>query len=79
MKKHWLYREENRSKLWKASAMILALTLGAELFIHVHAYFPIADFFGFQAIYGFLSCVGMVVFAKVLGLVIKRRDDYYDM
>lgn len=79
MKKHWLYREENRSKLWKGSALILILTVIAEFFIHLHVYFPLADFPGFQAIYGFLACVGMVVFARLLGFFIKRKDDYYDL
>ena len=79
MKKHWLYREENRSKLWKVSALILVLTIIAEFFIHLHVYFTVADFPGFQAIYGFLACVGMVIFARLLGYLIKRRDDYYDL
>jgi len=79
MKKHWLYREENRNKLWMGSALVLVLTVIAEFFIHLHGYFPLADFFGFQAIYGFLACVGMVIFARLLGFFIKRKDDYYDL
>ena len=79
MKKHWLYREENRGKLWKGSIVILSITLFAELFIHLHAYFEAVGFFGFHALFGFISCVGMVIFAKLLGYLVKRRDDYYDM
>ncbi len=77
--KHWLYREENLPKLWKAGFVVLALIVIGEVFIHLHAYFPIAEFFGFNAVYGFLSCVIMVVFAKGLGKFIKRKDDYYDV
>ena len=79
MKKHWLYREENRGKLWWGSAVILAITVIAEVFIHLHGHFSIADFFGFHAVYGFLTCVGMVLFARLLGVLVKRRDDYYDL
>ena len=35
--------------------------------------------FGFYAIFGFLSCVGLIIFAKFLGFLIKRKDDYYDV
>ncbi|MCG8325010.1 MAG: hypothetical protein MI673_05795 [Thiotrichales bacterium] len=79
MNKHWLYREENRGKLWKGSIAILVLTVVLEFVIHLHAYFPVTDFFGFNALYGFLACVGMVIFARLLGVFIKRRDDYYDL
>ncbi len=79
MKKHWLYREENRGKIWKISGVILLLTVVLEILVHLHAYFPITDFFGFNALYGFLACVAMVLFAKGLGYFIKRRDDYYDV
>ena len=30
------------------------------------------------ALFGFLACVGMVLFAKLLGVFLKRRDDYYE-
>ena len=40
--------------------------------------FGIEDSFGFFAWYGFVSCVGMIVFAKLLGLFLKRPEDYYE-
>ncbi len=33
--------------------------------------------FAFGAIYGFLSCLAMVLFAKVLGWWLKRPENYY--
>ena len=41
---------------------------------------PRKNFFyrGFNAVYGFLSCVAMVLFARVLGWLVKRPDDYYE-
>lgn len=76
--KHWLYRGETRRKLWLAGIVILVLTVIAELFIKLHPYFAIAGIFAFHAVFGFISCVVMVLFARFLGVLIKRREDYYD-
>lgn len=75
---HWLYRPENRPKLWWGFGVILAITILAQIFIHVHESFSVDGWFGFNAIYGFLACAGMVLFAKLLGYWLKRPEDYYD-
>jgi len=75
---HWLYRPKNRSKLWWGFAFILAITILAQIYIHVHAYFTVDGWFGFHAIFGFVACAGMVLFAKLLGFLLKRAEDYYD-
>jgi len=75
---HWLYRPENLPKLWWGFWIILAITVIAQIFVHVHAYFTVDGWFGFSALYGFLACAGMVIFAKVLGSWLKRPEDYYD-
>ncbi|MEM1080540.1 MAG: hypothetical protein AAGH65_03070 [Pseudomonadota bacterium] len=74
---HWLVRPNTIRLLCWISAVILAATVAAQFFIHVHSYFPIGEVFGFNAVYGFLTCVAMVVFAKVLGVALKRPVDYY--
>jgi len=66
-------------KMWWIFAAILAATIVAQFFIHVHGYFTVDEWLAFNALYGFLTCVGMVVFAKLLGLVLKRPDDYYEI
>ncbi len=81
--KHWLYREENRRKLWLFQIAILALAIIPEFFIHHHAYFADQGIKldakpGFYAWYGFTTCAVMVIAAKILGVVLKRKDDYYD-
>ncbi len=78
MKQHWLYRPGTPKKLWIAGAIILALTIIAEPLISLHPHFSMESLFSFHALYGFISCVAMVVFAKLLGFLIKRKDDYYD-
>ncbi|NCA69577.1 MAG: hypothetical protein EOM91_05605 [Sphingobacteriia bacterium] len=80
---HWLYRKENRPKLWAIQITILALTLLPGLFIQVHHHFPAERFSldtspGFFAWFGFISCAWMVALAKFLGRFIKRDDTYYD-
>lgn len=76
--KHWLMREENIRKLWIIFITILALTVVAGIFVHQHVYFGIEDSFAFFAWYGFITCVGMVVFAKLLGYFLKRPEDFYN-
>ena len=75
---HWLLRKENIRKLWMFFIAILLVTVVAGIFVHQHVHFGIEDSFGFFAWYGFITCVGMVVFAKFLGIFLKRPDDYYD-
>ena len=76
-KKHWLMRPENIKKLWWGFSIVLALTVLAQFFVYVKGYFTVDGWFGFGAIYGFLSCLLMVLFAKALGLVLKRPNNYY--
>ena len=78
MKKHWLYLPATRRKLWIAGCIVLAFTVIAELFIKLHPYFSITGLFAFHAVFGFLSCVAMILFARLLGFFIKRKENYYD-
>ncbi len=76
-KEHWLVRPETIRKLWWGFSVVLALTVIAQLAIYVKGYFVVDGWFGFGAVYGFASCVLMVLFAKALGVVLKRPNDYY--
>ncbi len=76
--KHWLLRKRNIHKLWIVFIAILVATVVAGFFVHQHEVFGIEDSFAFYAWYGFITCVGMVVFAKLLGLLLKRPEDYYE-
>ena len=75
---HWLYRPGSTRVLWIIGLVLLALTVAAELLVHLHPAFRFDDWFGFNASYGFLACVAMVLFARLLGLLVKRPEDYYD-
>jgi hypothetical protein len=76
--KHWLVRPETIRLLWRVGSVVLALLVLGDFLIHGHPTFGIDGTFGFHAWYGFFTCVGMVLFAKALGVFLKRRDTYYD-
>jgi len=57
----------------------LVLLLISEFFVEKHVYFSWAAFPAFNAVFGFISCVVIIVVAKVLGkLWLQKREDYYD-
>jgi hypothetical protein len=73
----WLARPTTIRLLWRVFAVVLALSVGAQLFFSVKGYFGIDGWLGFGAVYGFLSCLAMVLVAKLLGVFLKRPDNYY--
>ena len=75
---HWLTRPATIRKLWIGFSIVLAITVLQQALIKVKGYFGIDSLFGFGAAFGFLSCAAMVLVAKVLGVVLKRPEDYYD-
>lgn len=77
-RKHWLVRPENIRKLWIVFIAVLAVVALLDFAIHPHAEFGLDGTLFFYSWYGFATCVGMVVFAKLLGIFLKREDTYYD-
>lgn len=75
---HWLVKPETIRMLWIVSSVILAGIAAGDFFVHHHEHFGIDGTFAFYAWYGFVTCVAMVVGAKVLGIFLKRPDDYYE-
>ena len=76
--KHWLLRPRTIRLLWIGFTVVLALLVLADAFIHSHTLFGVDGTFGFYAWYGLLTCAAMVLFAKALGLLLKRPDTFYD-
>ncbi len=74
---HWIVRPTTIRWLWIAFIAILAATVLADLLIDHHGKFSIDGSFGFSAWYGFVACFVLIVFAKGIGVFLKRRDDYY--
>ena len=78
MRKHWLTRPNTIRKLWFLMFAILFFSIVIQLFFPVYGHFEIEKSFGFAAWFGFITCVLMIVIAKVLGFLIKRPDNYYE-
>ena len=64
--------------MWKIFIAVLAATVAAQLFIESHPHFAVERLFAWNALYGFLACAALILVARALGLLLKRRDDYYD-
>ncbi len=75
---HWLRRPETIRKLWIGGLLMLGVLVGVEPLLPTHGYFGIDGLFAFNAWFGFLACVAMIVVSKGLGIFIKRQDTYYD-
>ena len=74
---HFFTRPRTIRALWLLFSALLALTVLAQLVFYVKGYFTVDGWFGFGAVFGFLSCLLMVLFAKALGMLLKRPNDYY--
>jgi len=69
----------NKTKLllWGFYA-ICALLVLAELVVERNVYHPWEGLFGFYAWFSFAGCVVLVLLAKLLGRLVRRREDYYE-
>ncbi len=56
----------------------LVLVLIAEAFVEMHGEFHVEHFYGFYAVYGFISYVVLIFVAKLLRTLLMRKEDYYD-
>lgn len=70
----------NTKTLERIAYVILALTVVLDLFIpRDHVYFFWDDIPGFSAVYGFISCIVIIIVSKALGHYwLSRPEDYYD-
>ena len=50
----------------------------AERYYNMHPAFEIDKSFGFYGWYGFFACVGLVLAAKVIRVLLMREESYYD-
>lgn len=78
MEDHWLARPATIRAIWRLFILVLVLAVAAGIPVDMDGHFAIERLFGFNAAFGFLACVVLVVGAKVLGALLKRPDTYYD-
>ena len=71
-------KPENIKKLWIMLYVVCGLLVVPDFFTHRHPYFGFDGFFGFYALLGFVSCAVLILFSKLMGLLLKVKEDYYD-
>ncbi len=77
-RKFWLDEGRNVTKVVWGLAAVCVLLIAADAFYDKHPHFAAEGYFGFFGIFGFVVCVGLVLAAKAMRVVLKRREDYYD-
>ena len=78
MNKHWLVKKENLKKLWICSIVLLASLVLIQTIFPIKGHFAVESWIGFGAWFGFIACILMILFSKLLGLIVKRSEDYYE-
>jgi len=71
-------KPENIKKLWIMLYVVCGLLVIPDFFTHRYPYFGFDGFFGFYALLGFISCAVLILFSKLVGLVLKVKEGYYD-
>ena len=77
-KRYWLDEPRNVDRIVWGVYGVCALLLLIDFFVPKHGPFAIEHVFGFYGIYGFVACVGLVLAAKGLRVILMRPEDYYD-
>ncbi len=74
----WIDDPKNVDRIVYALYAVCALLVVIDPFVHKHGPFEIEHYWGFYAFYGFVACVGLVIAAKMLRVILMKPEDYYD-
>ena len=77
-RRYWLDDMRNVDKLVYGLYAICAGLLLIDILVPKHGPFAIEHWLGFYGIYGFVACVGLVLAARALRVILMRPEDYYD-
>jgi uncharacterized membrane protein len=78
-KTHWLDDKKNVDKIWYALIGLCAISVIGDFFYHKHVKYTVEDLIpGMYGWFGLASCIALVLCAKILRVIVKRREDYYD-
>tara|TARA_R110002072_G_scaffold180835_21_gene336871 strand:- start:2200 stop:2505 length:306 start_codon:yes stop_codon:yes gene_type:complete len=77
-RKYWLDNPKNVDKVYWSVILVSVLLFFADALYHKHPEFGIEKVFGFYGLYGFVACVGLVLAAKGMRVLLMRDEDYYD-
>ena len=76
--RHWLDRPGSVNTLIRGLVVICAVSLLADAFYEKVTHYAWEKAPGFYALFGFVSCVALVIIAKGLRRFLMRGEDYYD-
>ena len=74
----WLDRPGSVNTLIRWVAVVCVVLLAADAFYEKVTHYAWEKAPGFYAVFGFVSCVALVVAAKGLRRLLMRDEDYYD-
>ena len=74
MSQHWILKKENINKLWVCSIVLLVFLVLIQLIFPIKGHFEVESWLGFGAWFGFIACILMILFSKILGLVVKKDE-----
>ena len=75
----WFDHPQNIKRLKIGFYIVLVLLVLPDFFMHKHTLFSsIEGWPGFYAVFGFVACVAIILISKLLGFVLKKKEDYYD-
>ena len=77
-RRHLFDDPRNVRRVVRGLVIACLLLLGLDLVLHRHVEHPWEGMFGFYALYGFVACVLLVLLAKELRKLLRRREDYYE-
>lgn len=77
-KSGWFDKRKNLVLFLRIFYASLAVLLVVDFFIEKHPAFGFDGVTNFSAAYGFISCVLLVLIAKVLRLFLMKDESYYD-
>ncbi len=67
-----------REMIFRLLVALCALLVILEIVVSRHPIFGWEGWYGFYAIWGFVSLFGIVLLGKQLRRFVSRREDYYD-
>lgn len=74
----WVDKPGSADRLIKVLAVVCILLFLADFTYHKHAYVSVENIPGFYGIYGFVMFTGLILVAKLLRVIIKRPENYYE-
>jgi len=77
-KRHVFDNPRNVKAVIYSLFVVCALLFGADYLVERYHDHPWENLFAFYAVFGFVACVFLVLAAKEMRKVTRRKEDYYD-